>query len=189
MPLSKCAPYECLLPCSILGSALEEEKHKGREKVPSSFSSQRSISHHSWEMSVCLVLENNHLEKEDTPPLWRAVCFGRPALSDIKMAFSCKLVLTLSLGDTENQSAPSFLHPALSKEKCHTSLYKTNQNPPVFLNPLLTWHTSLRTSPDLFASNLPKLYQAWLSCWIQSLADCFSSSFKCSTCHQTLMYA
>lgn len=98
--------------------------------------------------------------KEDTPPLWTAVCFGRSPLSDIKIAFSCKLVLTLSLGDMENQSAPSFLHPALSKEKCHTSLYKTNQNPPVFLNPLLPWHTSLRTSLYLFASNLPKLYQA-----------------------------
>lgn len=102
---------------------------------------------------------------------------------------SHKLVLALSLGDMENQSPPSFLHPALSKEKCQSSLYGTTQNPPGFLNPLLPWHTSLRTFLYLFASNLPKLYQVWLSCWQQSLPDCFSSSFKCYTCHQTLMYA
>lgn len=147
-----------------------------------------SICHHSWEMSVCRVLENKNLEKEDKPPLWIAACFGRSVLSDIKMSFSCKLVLALSLEDMENESAPSLLHPALSKEKHQTSLYKTNKNPPVCLNPLLPWHTSLRTL-YLFASNLLKLYQAWLSCWIQSLADCFSSSFKCYTYHQTLMYA
>lgn len=148
-----------------------------------------NISHHSWEMSICLVLEKKNLEKGDTPPLWTAGCSGRSALSDIQISFSCKLVLALSLGDMENQSLPSFFHPALSKEKCQSSLYGTTQNPPVFLNPLLPWHTSLRTSLYLFASNLPKLYQVWLSCWLQSLADCFSSSFKCYTCHQTLMYA
>lgn len=114
IPLSKCAPYQSLLPFSILGSPVEEQRHEGREKVPVS-PVRGSISHHCWEIPVCPVLQNKHLQEEDTPPLWTAVCFGRSALSDIKISFPCKPVLVLSLGDLKNQSVPSFLHPASSK--------------------------------------------------------------------------
>lgn len=182
--------YSLRMPTAFLqGSALEEHRYKDREKVPSSFSSQEKYIPPLLG-DICLPCSWES-PKEDTPPLWIAVCFGRSALSDIKISFSCKLVLVLSLVDMDNQSAPSFLYPALSKEKCRTT-YKTNLNPPVFLNPLGPWHTSLNFNFSLFASNLPKLYQAWISCWIQSLGsirDCLSSSFKRYTFHQTLMYA
>lgn len=65
------------------------------------------------------------------------------------MSFSCKLLLALSLGDMQNQSAPSFLHPAASKEISWTkssTLCKINKNPPVFLNPLLPWQYPLNSN-------------------------------------------
>lgn len=133
----------CLSPRLTLGRTQAQ-----REKVPSSFSSQVTCIPPllgdicppcSWASP-----------KEDTPPLWIAVCFGRSALSDIKRSFFCKLALVLSLEDMENQSPPLFLKPALSKEKSQTTSYKTNLNPSVFLNPLVPWHTSLNFNFSLF---------------------------------------
>lgn len=147
MSLSKCTPYECLLPFSILGSPLEEQKHKGREKVPSSFSSQgKCIPPLLRDVCLPCSWEQDSWEGRPTTTLNSCLFWEISSFSQQNVFFLQTGSLSLSLEGMENQSALSFLHPALSKEKCQTSLYKTNQNPPVFLNSFPSWHTSLRIS-------------------------------------------